>query len=294
MTPLPEKLFLGVGAMKAGTTWMYQVLNSHPDIYFSPEKEIHYFAHVYVPDETLLSDEARLARAKVHAAIDPQRNAARGARARLLWTANYLASPIDDNWYRNLFAYRGRQTWCADFSNLTCFLDEGAWARVRSGVKELRVIYTMRDPVKRLWSHAKFHAQFTGAEDKIGQWTPEELEDFVRRPFMWKNTEYGTTVRRLKASLPEEERRFHFFEEVHKDQRGWLREVEDFLGVAHHDYADALLGKRVNESVSAPMPDWFPGLVRDDVERIRDELITEGLEPPESWMDHYKRRGAAA
>ena len=272
---------------------MYQVLKAHPDIYFSPEKETHYFAHAYVPDENPLNDRARLARAQVHAAIDPNRNHTVGARARLLWTANYLASPIDDNWYRNLFAFRGRQTWCADFSNLTCFLDTGAWERVRSSVNELRVIYTMRDPVKRLWSHAKFHAQFTGAQDKIAHWLPEEVDAFVRRPFMWKNGEYGATVRRLKASLPEQERRFYFFETVHEDQRSWLREVEEFLGIAHHDYPDALLTRRINESVPAPMPDWFPGLFRADIERICEELTAEGLEPPESWLDHYKREGAA-
>jgi hypothetical protein len=36
--------FLGIGAPKAGTTWLYQLLDSHPDITMSPHrKEIHYF-----------------------------------------------------------------------------------------------------------------------------------------------------------------------------------------------------------------------------------------------------------
>jgi hypothetical protein len=40
-----ENLFLSVGAMKAGTTWLYEQLKDHPEIYFTPEKEIHYFAN---------------------------------------------------------------------------------------------------------------------------------------------------------------------------------------------------------------------------------------------------------
>ncbi len=42
---LIKNLFLGVGAMKSGTTWLYDVMSRHPEIYFSYEKEIHYFAH---------------------------------------------------------------------------------------------------------------------------------------------------------------------------------------------------------------------------------------------------------
>lgn len=36
--------FLGIGAPKAGTTWLYQLLDSHPDVQMSQHrKEVHYF-----------------------------------------------------------------------------------------------------------------------------------------------------------------------------------------------------------------------------------------------------------
>src|SRR5437764_6598924 len=34
--------FLCVGAHKAGTTWLYQQLDSHPDFWMPPVKELHY------------------------------------------------------------------------------------------------------------------------------------------------------------------------------------------------------------------------------------------------------------
>ena len=37
-----QRLFLSIGAMKAGTTWLYSLLESHPQIQFTPEKEIHF------------------------------------------------------------------------------------------------------------------------------------------------------------------------------------------------------------------------------------------------------------
>jgi hypothetical protein len=38
---LPD--FLGIGAQKAGTTWLFEQLRTHPEIYFPRRKELHYF-----------------------------------------------------------------------------------------------------------------------------------------------------------------------------------------------------------------------------------------------------------
>src|SRR5438477_9875293 len=35
--------FLCVGVHKSGTTWLYQQLDSHPDFWMPPMKELHYF-----------------------------------------------------------------------------------------------------------------------------------------------------------------------------------------------------------------------------------------------------------
>lgn len=38
---LPD--FLGIGAQKAGTTWLFEQLRTHPEVYFPKRKELHYF-----------------------------------------------------------------------------------------------------------------------------------------------------------------------------------------------------------------------------------------------------------
>ena len=39
--------FLGIGAQRAGTTWLYNCLNEHPDVFVSSAKEIHFFSHEF-------------------------------------------------------------------------------------------------------------------------------------------------------------------------------------------------------------------------------------------------------
>ena len=37
--------FLGIGARKAGTTWLHHNLRQHPQIWMPPQRELHYFDH---------------------------------------------------------------------------------------------------------------------------------------------------------------------------------------------------------------------------------------------------------
>lgn len=39
--------FLGIGAMKSGTTWLYENLRRHPDAYLPDRKELYYFSHAF-------------------------------------------------------------------------------------------------------------------------------------------------------------------------------------------------------------------------------------------------------
>ena len=141
---LLDRLFIGAGAMKAGTTWAYQVLERHPDIFFSFEKEIHYFYAAHV-DRAVLSDRHRMANVRdKYLRIDPERMHASGVRNRLRWAANYLDGPVDDHWYRSLFLFRRAERFAADFSNLYALLPADVWRRIAARVGELRVLYTMR------------------------------------------------------------------------------------------------------------------------------------------------------
>ena len=283
MTKILDNLFIGAGAMKAGTTWLYSVFDRHPEIYFSFEKEIHYFYAAYVKPD-VLSNKARLRNAQdKYLTFDAEKIRPQGLRDRLHWTANYLDSPVDDIWYRNLFALRTRQTYAADFSNLYALLPESGWRRVQDRVDRLRVLYTMRDPVERLWSHVKFHLRFTGKDALLDQWTPEEAEAFFRQPFIWDNAEYGRAVARMQAALPSEAIKIAWHEEIHADEIGFLRSVEGFLEISQFDYPGTLLKQKVNATAKRPIPDWFRDLLERDVERIRGELISLGLNPPASW-----------
>ena len=280
---LIDRLFLGAGAMKAGTTWLYQVLDRHPGLHFTPEKEIHYFYAAAVRPG-VLSDRIRLANVRdKYLRIDPEKSAPFAVRQRLRWSAAYLDGPVDDYWYRQLFAARPPGAWACDFSNYYALLPVDAWRRIAARTGELRVLYTLRDPLKRLWSHVKFHLAVTGQTEALDRWGPDRMRAFARQDFLWENAEYGAAVRRMRAALPPDALRFAWHEEIHADERGFLAGLERFLGLAPHAYPDRLLARKVNTTEDRGMPDWFPGLFAADVARIIAELEGEGLTIPDGW-----------
>ena len=270
--------------MKAGTTWLYAALNRHPALHFTMEKELHYFYHRYV-DDNHLSEQARLqaVRNRYLLRFDPERANIDAVRANLHWITSYLDRPVDDFWYRNLFQMRPHQTWACDFSNLSAHLPVHAWRRIVEKCDRLRVIYTLRDPLARLWSHTKFHMQLQGALDRLHDWGPADYDSFVRQPFIWDNGEYGQVLRRLQAGLPEECLQVMFYEDVHRDQRGALRGIERFLGLKPFDYPADVLSRRFAESARMEMPGFFPALFAEDLHRITQEVAAAGYPVPDSW-----------
>jgi len=277
-------LFLSIGAMKAGTTWLYAVLERHPALHFTLEKEIHYFYHRYVNNRHL-SEQRRMQSAKDRYLFrfDPEKANIDRIRSNLHWVAQYLNRPVDDFWYRNLFTLRDGERWACDFSNLHAHVPAEAWPTISDSCDKLRVLYTMRDPLKRLWSHAKFHLQMTGGLHHLEEWGPAEFERFVRQRHIWENAEYGQVLRRMKAGLKSDQYKVLFYEDIHADQRGTLRRIEEFLDLPAFNYPQQILERRFTESVSHKMPDFFPGLFSKDIERIRAEIQAEGYKLPGKW-----------
>jgi hypothetical protein len=278
-----EKLFLSVGAMKAGTTWLNHQLADHPEILFSPEKEIHYFA---APDgEThpmRLEDRVRRFK-RVVGNVNPE-NYNRRVRFNMVWYARrYLAPKVNQAWYEALFSHRQPGQWCADFSNLYCLLDADGWQRVRETAEEVRALYTLRHPLKRMWSHVVFHHEFAGVAVDLSGWSVADFERFFSQGQEGAHGDYAANLARLRANLAEEELKVLFFESIRTEPQAVLNGVEQFLGIAKRTYARGRLERQVNPSKPQPMPRAFIDYAAPIHKAQARELTAMGLKVPAAW-----------
>ncbi len=304
-------LFLGVGAMKASTTWMFRVLSKHPELHCAVEKELHYFYHRHVDSRILTAahrnDRVRqkyigvFREKKLQKELPKSRlrRVVRKSFSKLLpqgplvltglcdqertWIENYLSDPVDDAWFNRLYPLSDSEAYACEFSNLSALLPAEVWRDINARTNKLRVLYTLRDPVERMWSQIKFEFESRGQLDRLTRWKPADLEAYVRKPSFWDHAEYGRHCQALATSLPKENLRIQFSEDVHADPLAALREIEDFLGIAPFAYPKPLLTHRMVRSAPVPMPDFFPGLFAKDVARIKGELADLGIHAGERW-----------
>jgi len=274
-------LFLSVGAMKAGTTWLYSLLEKHPDLYFTPEKEIHFLNHYYV-NNRVLRDEFRLNQAKNR--LKPNSTNHIGVYKKLSrWYAMYLENPKDFTWYERLFSLNRQKKFNCDFSNLTCHLEKSHWEDLKQRYPNLKVIYILRDPISRLWSHTKFHHQFAGKGTDFLNWSESDFKFFLKKKFIWDNTTYSSYIKTMRSVFSDDEFKLFYFEDFNLDPESSLYHLEDFLGIEHLSYDKNVLFKKVNSSKSLQMPDSFLKISEKLISSELNELQKIGVDLHKDW-----------
>jgi hypothetical protein len=276
--PKLDSLLLGIGAMKAGTTWLYRQLEQHPGIVFSREKELHYLAYSD-GDQQSLSFNYRLSRMK-NALRRGNINPRIKGLADLAWYFDYLFGKKTRSWYRRRFGSLSAGQYAADFSNLSATLGATGWGEAVHCTDKLRIIYILRHPLQRIWSQLVFQQAATPAG--AAAMTAEAIDSNLRSTVL-KHSCYASNLEQLSLQVPAEQQLILIFEEVHADPLRTLRQIEHFLELAPHDYSREKLDRKINASSSPPMPAWLSNEFAEDCNRELERLAHLGIRVPENW-----------
>lgn len=226
--PEGARLLLGLGAQKAGTTWVHALLSGHPDCVAGPIKEKHYFDSVFG-----LTGGLRKLRAKQ---LDQLVAAGKGdgPRARNLRELDaVIASPEPDHhgYLRFMARKLGAGQVALDITPSYGRLDDDAFAQM-AAIPQARFLFLMRDPVARLWSSFRMDVakRTEGAEfEAICQDGLDAAFDMDDEVFI-QRANYVETLERLERHVPEERRLVLFFEHLFTQES--VDRLHDFLGVA--------------------------------------------------------------
>jgi len=279
-----DRLYLNIGAMKAGTTWLYRQLEQHPQILFSPEKELHYHA-ARAGNCKALNLRYRLTRARNAGQRVPGGWSSAQGRELLAWYLPYvLEPPWSRHWYRRRFPRQlPYDVYCADFSNLTALVDDKAWERIRLLARTPRLSYMLRHPLDRVWSHLKFLRQLgtsTAAAESLDEGQIQALD---KRYDLWRHSQYSATLVVLGRHFQAQELKVLFYDDISARPEGVLRDLEEFLGIGRYEYDAARLGRRINTSADANMPDILWHVFGERLQVELNALEELGLAPPASW-----------
>ena len=248
--------FLLIGAMKAGTTALYQALDQHPGVFMSPVKEPNFFAFAEDPP----SFEAPLDRSPDGI------------------NHTTIADPAA---YEALYDAADSGQARGEASHTTLYWPEGA-ANVARFAPDARLVAMLRNPIERAYSEY-MHFVRDGHEplDSFAAALDAEAERIEANWAFGRYVDrgrYHEQLRRFYDRFPAEQIQVYLFDDFREDPAAIIRDLYQFIGV--DPTVSPEWGRRVNKS-GVPQRPW--------VEQVLSGLqpVREALAPviPERLVD---------
>ncbi|MBA2338658.1 MAG: sulfotransferase [Acidimicrobiia bacterium] len=287
-SPDSTRFFIGIGAEKAGTSWLDRRLREHPQVWMPPHKEIHYFDQLYLDLGPRIRRvkygrlQKEIAAATADDLADPV------ILARLRWfAAQGLVHTMDDEWYLGLFA-EARRTHpvVGEITPAYAVIGEQGFRHMARLLPGVRIIFLMRHPVDRLWSAIRYYASRRPEANVMA--SPQRTIQHALSPLGLglAKGRYHDTLTDLARMFDPEQLLYAFYEDIfasEESQLAFLRRMCAFLGV---DYSAATfigVTQTVNATPPRPMPVEVEQALSAALAPVVDEVERMLGRVPESW-----------
>ena len=205
MPKLVLPTFLGIGAMRSGSTWLYEVLRSHPEIQMSRHKELDFFFLNKMLDRDLrwyanqfIGDDAEPPRS-IRGEISPR--------------------------YSRLKKWHVR--------------------RLAGLIPQLRVVFTIRNPLERIWSQAVYDFGHLSGRDTDRLGIMAFLQQF-ERPRTRLSSDYSRTIAIWRDAFGDEAVLINVFDDLSLQPAKFVDDVLRHIGASTNWSAPSeLIGKKV-------------------------------------------------
>lgn len=240
----------GLGAPKAGTSWLHGYLATHPDVYVPPMKELHFFNSV---DGNLAGRLGKLdqKRAKIEDRI------ARGVESpakldELEEVRVLLVDGSDAAYARYMTGHADGRSVMADITPAYGLLSPERLLKMQS-MGASRFVYLMRDPVARLWSNIRMNAvrMVKTSGDDLAETCKGLMHKVLggKLPALQARCDYAATLKNI-ARLDPKRVLIAFYEELFTNET--VTRICDFLEIA---VMPAKFGQRINQGLTVALPE---------------------------------------
>lgn len=257
--PVRLPTVIGIGAQKAGTSWLHENLADHPDVFVPPFKELHFFDFKFLEDSKKWGRwhvQSHLRKLAKFGDLPPERRA---------YLDSLAAEPIlNGNWYKRVFSVMGPKQIGVDITPEYCQLPEEGIDFAIKFLKKPKIIYIIRDPVTRALSQIRMNMN----RKKMPYTDLAAWEAAAREPVVALRGDYKTFVPRWdRASsdvlyLP--------FGEIERNPLRLLRRVEDHCGLEKSYYPKA--SKRIFPTPEVEAPPSIHAYLAEELRSQTDFL----------------------
>lgn len=192
--------FIGIGAARCATSWLANILRTHPDVCLSDPKEIRFFNECLIPVGAKKGKN------------NP--NFRRGL-----------------DWYEAHFAHARAGQVCGEFTPIY-FCDETAPRAIQRNFPKVRLILSLRNPIDRAYSHYWQHRWWQVHE------IPSFEEAIDRNLGYLEMSLYARQLKRYLGFFSPQQIFVTLFEELTNSPQAELERLYRFLGVGPNPIED--------------------------------------------------------
>ena len=267
--------FVCIGMMKAGSAWLFDQLQYHPDFWMPPIKELHYLDRG-AGRGTRAGEVLRVARETPKRLKRIHQASRREWDERELQFLEEMASHDEEEpdivRYASLFRHKG-ELLSGDITPHYSSLSRRVIVELNEHLPGLRGVLLLRDPVSRAWSHLTMSNSFEKVDDAHLE-NPSALRTFLQKSRMMRRYSFASkSFRRWTARAPKIHIRYFFLDDIASRPDDVRREVLTFLGAdpdkpsgvieAGHNRKSAGVKLTLTEDLQAVLVEYFAQELRD-------------------------------
>ncbi len=266
--------FMCIGMQKAGTGWVFDQLQYHPDFWMPPIKELH-----YLDRETPKFGNAKK---KLRKARKSKKRKMEGGKPRFrrAWderdfefmneAVTLSGKPVDLARYGRLFRFKGSLL-SGDVTPGYSGLREHVIADVARDFPDVKILLLVRDPVTRLWSQISM-ANRREKFDRSLLKDPARFREFLEEYKPFQKVGFPARIaERWERHAPKVAFQHFFFDDIAGDPYETRRRILQYLG-ADPDKNSGEINPAFNRKAATEKLEMSDGIKAEIVDFFKDEL----------------------
>ena len=287
--------FLGIGAQKSATSWLWRVLKEHDDIWMPPRKELHYFDRdLSYPSpsflatdklsDRLISKEPNniLFRNKLSTELGIKIDS---KQKNIEWYSKYFLGTYNDEWYKSLFK-EGKGKVSGEITPAYSILNKEDILHIKTLFPELKIILILRNPIERAWSQARFY--MTRNLFDINK-DIDKLKEFINSDIQTTRGDYLRIIDNWSSVFSKENFFIGFYDEIEEDNKKFVSKICDFLEIEKNSIMEKdIVNKKINISIELEIPNEIEKYLIDKYYDEIEQLSIIFKKYPTKWLENIK------
>jgi len=275
---IKNNFFIGIGSQRGGTTWLGEFLSTHPEVSFSPHKELHYFDTKYLKicKKYDLRFETKLIK-KVEKIKKTGLKKHTVKQLKLL--IDRLEMRHNEDAYIKYFEniYNGEKI-SGEISPSYSMLNEYGFSQIKRMIPNVKIIYILRNPIDRFWSQILLN------HTRKSNFNPIEVfEEKLKDKNYYRRTAYHSTIKAIEKVFDPSQIHILFFENIFDVNTRFetVKGITDFLDIK---FIEPKFGTVVNSSKKVALPDELRKIGVNRFKKTYQYIQKRNEAIPEKWI----------